>query len=780
MTVIIKDQYSRLCTVPNLKVEIFAVQLGCVTGAIGGSSRRRSDSHSAGPGASGSVFTDEPYEATIKDKFIYHAITLMKAYEKYSFEELRLMSPVKRHASESLMVSQVGDVFIAHWTPSSTGRYELKALIDGYPIRGTAETDQIIEVRELPQGATLTQPPAQVRNKAQSASSLSKIRKFIGKDSQGLRVRSAPSLQGKQIGVISPGGYITFIDAVSLRFSMMNSYWALPSISLQLPLRFQVQNDDGLWLRLTPESAQQHCRRLFPAQAHEAWTMQYHNHLNRTLLVPAEEKTPAEDSRGPHQVNGVHAGPETVREQIVRRGPGTYLVVKSGSSGHNIRSRASVRSGPPIGMLVVGNYVTIVEDLVNADGLWLRLSRDSTQHYCAITEGEAWTLAQSAPVGGGGCVYLVLEGENSDEATSETDETTTTRAEKNSTCNSKGYDFSASSQGFFTFGSGTTDHDACSSGSVSPFVFGSLSSTPSTSLHTLNTVSEAGPAHEATESAKAPPTTPQPPSAPTNHTPDDHSKTVLQRWLKMNEDHIAEARARDQSFNPPAELQGVSVGELVKRIGESRANGNGATPPATPPKTSPTPRRRASSPRAAKVFSEQPAAAGHRTPQPVSPQLAKCLQEDLNLTPPAVQRTPSTSPSRCSTSSAPSSSSSSSTVATVVRGTPKRVSPVEAIAPSVAQAVRSVFAAILWYEGLTPEAMRVAANMTISGKPGHRQASLDVSWKLLRRRQLSMINHFGSMKNCPLTWGFGCRRTQSRTQASSISGRCGTMSSRTA
>lgn len=44
----------------------------------------------------------------------------------------------------------------------------------------------------------------------------------------------------------------------------------------------------------------------------------------------------------------------------------------------------------------------------------------------------------------------------------------------------------------------------------------------------------------------------------------------------------------------PPELQGVSVKELVKAIGESRANGNGATPPRTPPAT---PKRSSSSPR---------------------------------------------------------------------------------------------------------------------------------------------------------------------------------------
>ena len=459
----------------------------------------------------------------------------------------------------------------------------------------------------------------------------------------------------------------------------------------------QLQNDDGIWLRLTPECAHQYCRRLTPSQAHEAWCLQYHKHFSKTLLVAAEEKG---GDDGKH-VNGFSLDS---KEIYVRKGPGTYLVVHSGTSGHNIRSRASLRSGPPIGMLVMGNYVTVVEDLVNNDGLWLKLSRDSMQQYCTTTDGDAWTLAQSS-MAAGGLVFLQHESEVlSDEGTSETEETTTTtRAEKNSE-RSKGFDLSGTSQGFFTSGSGNSEHDACSSGSVSPFVFGSLSSTPSTSLHTLNTVSEAT-GHE--ESPKAPQTTPQQPMPPQSS--DEHSKTVLQRWLKNNEDHIAETRARD-NFNPvPAELQGVSVKELVKAIGESRANGNGATPPATPPKTSPTPRRRASSPRAAsKVFSDQPITTpGHRTPQPVSPQLAKCLQEELSIAPPMRSSSSST---KSAASPAPSSSGSSiSTVRSV-----KRAAPIEALAPSVAQSVRAVFAAVLWFEGLTPEAIKTTADLAFN------------------------------------------------------------------
>lgn len=43
----------------------------------------------------------------------------------------------------------------------------------------------------------------------------SKIRKFIGKNSAGLRIRALPSLQSKQIGVVPVNGTIIFVDEVS-------------------------------------------------------------------------------------------------------------------------------------------------------------------------------------------------------------------------------------------------------------------------------------------------------------------------------------------------------------------------------------------------------------------------------------------------------------------------------------------------------------------------------------------------------------------------------------
>lgn len=43
----------------------------------------------------------------------------------------------------------------------------------------------------------------------------SQVRKFVSKDSAGLRVRSHPSLQSDQIGIVHVNGTIIFIDEVT-------------------------------------------------------------------------------------------------------------------------------------------------------------------------------------------------------------------------------------------------------------------------------------------------------------------------------------------------------------------------------------------------------------------------------------------------------------------------------------------------------------------------------------------------------------------------------------
>lgn len=63
----------------------------------------------------------------------------------------------------------------------------------------------------------------------------------------------------------------------------------------------------------------------------------------------------------------------TMQEQdmpFLRGGPGMYKVVKTGPSGHNIRSCPNLR-GIPIGMLVLGNKVKAVGEVWILVASWL-------------------------------------------------------------------------------------------------------------------------------------------------------------------------------------------------------------------------------------------------------------------------------------------------------------------------------------------------------------------------------------------------------------------------
>jgi len=94
-----------------------------------------------------------PYEVTVKEKMHYHSISIMKvnicplnkrhflfyimfqAYDNYSFEELRFMSPALRRTSENMLVRPNSDgTYSATWTPASTGWYMVLVTIDGYPL----------------------------------------------------------------------------------------------------------------------------------------------------------------------------------------------------------------------------------------------------------------------------------------------------------------------------------------------------------------------------------------------------------------------------------------------------------------------------------------------------------------------------------------------------------------------------------------------------------------------------------------------------------------------
>ncbi|XP_076385847.1 MYC binding protein highwire isoform X12 [Megachile rotundata] len=539
--VLTRDQYGDVVHAPNLKVEVKAVPIekkDLADADQGRKIRRVSQPDPMSFGGHPQPPLDVPYEVTINNKTCFYAITIMKAYQNYSFEELRFMSPTIKRSSESMLVRPNGDgSYSATWTPSSVGWYSLMITVDGYNM----EDNYKVEVKESPQGM---QPPP-TRNIVKKPQHQPRLRKFVAKNSAGLRIRAHPSLQSEQIGVVSVNDTIAFID--------------------------EIHNDDGVWLLLNAETIKEYC-----SSYHlEAWCLQYNQHFGKTLLLPVEEPKSILDQVIKEPI--LRKRPEVVddkRKTVTFDGSRSMVVVKCGASGHNIRSRPSLKAAS-VGMLAQGNSVTIQEYFVNNEGVWVQIDDESMAKYCfdkgRMATSEAWCLA----INKHGVTYMKIEQDLENDPV----EKKPIIADPSESPNHKGFDFfvpSASNEGFnFTaqnYTPGTTEFGEGSN--TNPFIFGSYSQ------------------HDSPGSDKfTPEKTDVSPKFTKPHSKERMVKerereggggkfSVLQKWLRGDDKcHGEKKSSPGRDFS---EFVGVSVKELVKVVGESRANGNGPTPPETP------------------------------------------------------------------------------------------------------------------------------------------------------------------------------------------------------
>ncbi|MGH0123887.1 UNVERIFIED_CONTAM: hypothetical protein FKN15_067692 [Acipenser sinensis] len=335
VTVQTKDQYGDVVHVPNMKVEVKAVPVSQKTSLQQESIRKlQRIPGSPASAASGADMTfgglpapklEATYEPMIVKEARYIAITMMKAYENYSFEELRFASPTPKRPSENMLIRANTDgTYGANWTPGAVGLYTIHVTIDGIEIDAGLE----VEVKDPPKGMI---PPGAQIVKPKAEPQPSKVRKFVSKDSAGLRVRSHPSLQSEQIGIVKVNGTITFIE--------------------------EIHNDDGVWLRLNDETVKKYVPNMNGYT--EAWCLSFNQHLGRSLLVPVDESRMHCDDYF-KEVNARRSHEVSVREQdrlCLHGGPGVYKVT-------------------------------------NSEGTWVQLDKNSIVEFCESDEGEAWSLAR--------------------------------------------------------------------------------------------------------------------------------------------------------------------------------------------------------------------------------------------------------------------------------------------------------------------------------------------------------------------------------------------------
>ncbi|XP_052871008.1 E3 ubiquitin-protein ligase highwire [Anopheles cruzii] len=282
-----RDQYGEEIFVPGIKIEVKA-------------SLRRDTSVSAltpkvSPGTPTTAAPPTiPYEPTYKEKekSCLQAISAMRPYHGYSFEELRLYaanmsstSPSTAATTEILTANDLGkNKYGFVWTPMVAGAYELTLQIDGTPVV-VEDEEEIYRLEVIDAGGAAGAgvgtggggaggsgvsgvtpkmlsgekgAPGGAGQGLKKVHPPTKLRKFLAKNSAGLRVRLHPTLQSEQIGVVRPNGIVAYGD--------------------------ELENDDGVWVRLTAESIREHCpASWFPV---EAWCLQYNQHLGKTLLHP--------------------------------------------------------------------------------------------------------------------------------------------------------------------------------------------------------------------------------------------------------------------------------------------------------------------------------------------------------------------------------------------------------------------------------------------------------------------------------------------------------------
>lgn len=107
--------------------------------------------------------------------------------------------------SEILYANDLGDYsYGTVWTPNAIGHFSLSITIDGVTLEEVYRT----EVKE----AGMPPPPQKISS--EKSQPQKKFRRFRAVNSAGLRIRSHPTLQSEQVGIVKMDGIISFIDEV--------------------------------------------------------------------------------------------------------------------------------------------------------------------------------------------------------------------------------------------------------------------------------------------------------------------------------------------------------------------------------------------------------------------------------------------------------------------------------------------------------------------------------------------------------------------------------------
>ncbi|XP_074945271.1 E3 ubiquitin-protein ligase MYCBP2 isoform X46 [Phalacrocorax aristotelis] len=283
ITVQTKDQYGDIVHVPNMKVEVKAIpvsqkktslqqeQVKKVQRIPGSPATAASPSSDMTFGGLPSPKLDSSYEPMIVKEARYIAITMMKAYENYSFEELRFASPTPKRPSENMLIRVNNDgTYCANWTPGAVGLYTIHVTIDGIEIDAGLE----VKVKDPPKGMI---PPGTQLIKPKAEPQPNKIH-----NDDGVWLRLNDETIKKYVPNMN--GYT---EAWCLSFNQ--------HLGKSLLVPVDVTNSEGTWVQMDKNSMVEFCE----SDEGEAWSLardrggnQYLRHEDEQVLLDQNVQTP--------------------------------------------------------------------------------------------------------------------------------------------------------------------------------------------------------------------------------------------------------------------------------------------------------------------------------------------------------------------------------------------------------------------------------------------------------------------------------------------------------
>ncbi|XP_043360574.1 E3 ubiquitin-protein ligase MYCBP2 isoform X24 [Dermochelys coriacea] len=283
ITVQTKDQYEDIVHVPSMKVEVKAIPVSQKKTSLQQEQLKklqRIPGSPAAPTSSGTDMTfgghaspklDASYEPMIVKEARYIAITMMKVYENYSFEELRFASPTPKRPSENMLIRVNNDgTYCANWTPGAVGLYTIHVTIDGIEIDAGLE----VKVKDPPKGMI---PPGTQLVKPKVEPQPNKIH-----NDDGVWLRLNDETIKKYVPNMN--GYT---EAWCLSFNQ--------HLGKSLLVPVDVTNSEGTWVQMDKNSMVEFCE----SDEGEAWSLardrggnQYLRHEDEQVLLEQNGQTP--------------------------------------------------------------------------------------------------------------------------------------------------------------------------------------------------------------------------------------------------------------------------------------------------------------------------------------------------------------------------------------------------------------------------------------------------------------------------------------------------------